>query len=175
MTATRQPKLAATSPVMPPASEAPRHQVERVTLMTRPRNRAGQVSASVGVVAILLAASSNNLLKATYAVARNGARMFATLDLAMSLCSGVTLAVGLRNANDQSFQLGFCAGSRVFCCDYADLPIMWSDSGKARQKRSSIPGSSLSNEACNCRIPLIYPGTLPTYPLSFAKSTCQSC
>ena len=46
MTATRQPKLAATSPVMPPASEAPRHQVERVMLITRPRSRAGQVSAT---------------------------------------------------------------------------------------------------------------------------------
>ena len=46
MTAVRQPKSAATSPVMPPASEAPRHQVERVTLMTRPRSRAGQVSAT---------------------------------------------------------------------------------------------------------------------------------
>ena len=31
---------------MPPASDAPRHQVERVMLMTRPRSRAGQVSAT---------------------------------------------------------------------------------------------------------------------------------
>src|SRR5215469_699199 len=46
MTATRQPKSAATSPVIPPASEAPRHQVDRVTLITRPRSRAGQVSAT---------------------------------------------------------------------------------------------------------------------------------
>src|ERR1700749_117173 len=42
----RQPKSAATRPVMPPASDAPRHHVERVMLMTRPRNRAGQVSAT---------------------------------------------------------------------------------------------------------------------------------
>ena len=33
-------------PVMPPASDAPRHQVERVMLITRPRSRAGQVSAT---------------------------------------------------------------------------------------------------------------------------------
>ena len=46
MTATRQPKSAATSPVMPPASEAPRHQADRVMLITRPRSRAGQVSAT---------------------------------------------------------------------------------------------------------------------------------
>ena len=31
---------------MPPASDAPRHQVERVALITRPRSRAGQVSAT---------------------------------------------------------------------------------------------------------------------------------
>jgi len=31
---------------MPPANEAPRHQVERVMLITRPRSRAGQVSAT---------------------------------------------------------------------------------------------------------------------------------
>jgi len=29
----------------------------------------------------------------------------------------VTLAVGLRNSIDKSFPMGFCAGSRVFCCD----------------------------------------------------------
>ena len=42
---------------------------------------------------------------------------FATIDLATSLCPGVSLAVGLRNSWDQSFPLGFCAGSRVFLCD----------------------------------------------------------
>jgi hypothetical protein len=31
---------------MPPASEAPTHQADRVTLITRPRSRAGQVSAT---------------------------------------------------------------------------------------------------------------------------------
>ena len=46
MTAMRQPKSAATSPVMAPASEAPRHQADRVMLITRPRSRAGQVSAT---------------------------------------------------------------------------------------------------------------------------------
>src|SRR4029077_16274880 len=46
ITATRQPKLAATSPVMAPASEAPRHQADRVVVITCPRSRAGQVSAT---------------------------------------------------------------------------------------------------------------------------------
>ena len=54
---------------------------------------------------------------ARYALTRNDARMFATLDLATTLASGVTLAVGVRNSTDQSFPLGFCAGVHVFVCD----------------------------------------------------------
>jgi hypothetical protein len=52
-----------------------------------------------------------------YALARQNHRMFATLDLASPLAAGVTLAVGVRNSTDKSLPLGFCAGSRVFCCD----------------------------------------------------------
>ncbi len=44
--ATRQPQVAATNVTMMPAIEAPKHQVPRLMLMTRPRNRAGQVSAT---------------------------------------------------------------------------------------------------------------------------------
>jgi hypothetical protein len=43
--------------------------------------------------------------------------MFTTLDLATPLAPGVSVAVGIRNSTDQSFPLGFCAGSRVFVCD----------------------------------------------------------
>lgn len=50
------------------------------------------------------------------AVAHNGARFFGTLDLAMPLAAGVTLAVGVRNSFDKSYPIGFCAGSRVFVC-----------------------------------------------------------
>lgn len=50
------------------------------------------------------------------AVARNGDRFFATLDLALDITDGVTLAAGVRNSVDKSFALSFCAGSRVFCC-----------------------------------------------------------
>jgi hypothetical protein len=46
MTAARQPHFAAAMPVIAPASEAPKHQVARLMLMTRPRSRAGQVSAT---------------------------------------------------------------------------------------------------------------------------------
>ncbi len=81
-------------------------------------------STVVESVGDLLQTGGFQIHKATYAVSRQGARMFATLDLATPLVPGVSLAVGLRNSTDQSFPLGFCAGSRVFVCDYADLPVM---------------------------------------------------
>jgi len=74
-------------------------------------------STVVESVSDLLQAGGFQIQKATYALSRQDARMFATLDLATSLCPGVSLAVGLRNSTDQSFPLGFCAGSRVFICD----------------------------------------------------------
>ena len=75
-------------------------------------------STVVESVSDLLHSGGFEIQKATYAVSRQGgARMFATLDLTTALCPGVSLAVGLRNSWDQSFPLGFCAGSRVFCCD----------------------------------------------------------
>ena len=46
MTAIRQPQAAAAMPVIAPASEAPKHHAARLMLMTRPRRRAGQVSAT---------------------------------------------------------------------------------------------------------------------------------
>jgi hypothetical protein len=46
MTAMRQPQAAAAMPVIAPASEAPKHHAARLMLMTRPRRRAGQVSAT---------------------------------------------------------------------------------------------------------------------------------
>ena len=50
-------------------------------------------------------------------VLRDGSRFFGTLDLKSPVADGVGLAVGVRNSVDQSFPLGFCAGSRVFVCD----------------------------------------------------------
>jgi hypothetical protein len=50
-------------------------------------------------------------------LSRSDARFFGVLDLSTALTSGVSLAVGIRNSTDKSFPLGFCAGSRVFCCD----------------------------------------------------------
>jgi hypothetical protein len=47
----------------------------------------------------------------------NGSRFFGTLDLGTPITSGITVSVGLRSSYDKSFPLGFCAGSRVCCCD----------------------------------------------------------
>jgi hypothetical protein len=55
--------------------------------------------------------------RSQFGLARNDARMFATLDLTSELAPGVTLSVGVRNSTDKSFPLGFAAGSRVFVCD----------------------------------------------------------
>lgn len=64
-----------------------------------------------------LAASGFQITSARYGLARNDARLFATMDLASTLATGVTLAVGIRNSFDKSFPLGFLAGERVFVCD----------------------------------------------------------
>jgi hypothetical protein len=46
ITAARHPQLPATSPVIAPANDAPKHQVARLMPITRPRRCAGQVSAT---------------------------------------------------------------------------------------------------------------------------------
>jgi hypothetical protein len=55
--------------------------------------------------------------RAQFAISRGNARLFSTLDLETPLGDGAALAVGVRNSLDKSLPLGFCAGSRVFCCD----------------------------------------------------------
>jgi hypothetical protein len=51
------------------------------------------------------------------AIAHQGHRFFATLDIDSAIVEGVSLAVGVRNSTDKSFPLGFCCGTRVFVCD----------------------------------------------------------
>jgi hypothetical protein len=64
-----------------------------------------------------LAAAGYQVQKEQLALARDGKRFFGVLDLTTPVADGkVTLAVGIRNSVDKSFPLGFCAGSRVFCC-----------------------------------------------------------
>jgi hypothetical protein len=76
------------------------------------------------------------------AVGRNGAQMFATLDLAAPLAGGAALAVGIRNSTDKSLPLGFVAGSRVFVCDNlafnADLIV---------RRKHTINGATRFSEA----------------------------
>lgn len=50
-------------------------------------------------------------------VARADARFFGTLRLTNRITPEVSLAVGIRNSNDQSFPIGFCVGERTFVCD----------------------------------------------------------
>jgi hypothetical protein len=74
-------------------------------------------AAVIGTVEQSLASAGFEVRRARFGLSRNDARMFGTLDLATPLVPEVTLAVGVRNSLDKSFPLGFCAGSRVFCCD----------------------------------------------------------
>ncbi|MBA4016476.1 MAG: hypothetical protein C0483_04750 [Pirellula sp.] len=57
------------------------------------------------------------ICRSRLSVSHGGARFFGTLDLTTSVIEGVSLAVGIRNSNDQSFPIGFCCGQRVFVCD----------------------------------------------------------
>ncbi len=55
--------------------------------------------------------------KTQLSVARDNKRFFGVLDLRSPISEGVCLSVGIRNSCDKSFPIGFCCGSRVFCCD----------------------------------------------------------
>jgi len=71
----------------------------------------------LSVVAETLGEAGYAVEKQQLGVLRDGSRFFGTLDLRSPVADGVSLAVGVRNSVDQSFPLGFCAGSRVFVCD----------------------------------------------------------
>lgn len=71
----------------------------------------------LSVVSQTLTEAGYAIVKRQLGVLRDGSRFFGTLDLASPVVEGVSLAVGIRNSVDKSFPLGFCAGSRVFCCD----------------------------------------------------------
>lgn len=73
-------------------------------------------SAVIDRVTETLTGAGYTIKSQALAVAREGKRMFATLDLSTPLSDGVALAVGIRNSTDKSYPLGFCAGGRVFVC-----------------------------------------------------------
>lgn len=86
------------------------------------------------------------VVRSQYAVANKGLRMFATMDLNSLLAEGVSLAVGVRNSNDKSFPMGWCAGSRVFVCD--NLAFSAQFGGELSiSKRHTRNGSKLFGEA----------------------------
>ena len=64
-----------------------------------------------------LAEAGFTIRRESFGLSRGDARFFGVMDLEARLAEQVTLAVGIRSSIDQSFPLGFCAGSRVFCCD----------------------------------------------------------
>ena len=66
-------------------------------------------------------------------MSRGDSQFFGTIDLESPIVEGVSLAVGVRNSIDKSLPIAFAAGERIFICDYADLPIMWSGSDETRQ------------------------------------------
>ena len=52
-----------------------------------------------------------------FAVQRNGARLFAVLDLALAETDEFCAALGIRTANDKSYALEIAVGVKVFVCD----------------------------------------------------------
>ncbi len=72
----------------------------------------------------VLAKVKETLSDAGYTVQRtqlglsaDNAQFFGVMDLTAALAHQVTLSVGVRNSTNKTFPIGFCAGSRVFCCD----------------------------------------------------------
>jgi hypothetical protein len=58
------------------------------------------------------------IVNESYALARDGARFFGTLDLEnCRQAEDYRIVVGLRNSHDMSFPAGLAMGSRVFVCD----------------------------------------------------------
>jgi hypothetical protein len=55
--------------------------------------------------------------KETFAVQREGARLFAVLDLSIESAEDCCAAMGIRTANDRSMALEIAVGVKVFVCD----------------------------------------------------------
>ncbi len=100
------------------AREVPREALARVPVPA-PSRRWVPIGhdRAVHTVAAALADGGFRVVRERYALSRDDARLFGTLDLRVEVAPDVTLAVGIRNSLDQSFPLGFCAGHRVFVCD----------------------------------------------------------
>jgi hypothetical protein len=58
-----------------------------------------------------------SIVKETFAVQREGARLFGVLDLSLESSDEVCAAMGIRTANDRSMALEIAVGVRVLVCD----------------------------------------------------------
>lgn len=64
-----------------------------------------------------LRARGIGIRKERFAVQREGARLFAVLDLTLETTEEFTAAMGIRTANDRSMALEIAVGIKVFVCD----------------------------------------------------------
>ena len=64
-----------------------------------------------------LLARGITIRKETFAVQRDGARLFAVLDLSIESSEESCAAMGIRTANDRSMALEIAVGVKVFVCD----------------------------------------------------------
>ena len=64
-----------------------------------------------------LAVRDVRIKREQFAIQRQGARLFAVLDLALAETDEVCAAMGIRTANDKSYALEIAVGVKVFVCD----------------------------------------------------------
>ena len=57
------------------------------------------------------------IAKEQFAIQRQGARLFAVLDLSVESVPGAVAAMGIRTSNDRSMALEIAVGAKVFVCD----------------------------------------------------------
>ena len=76
-----------------------------------------QHDACVNTVQRALMESGIEIRAMHFVLFRKDARLFATVDLACTLTTGVHLAVAIMNSLDKSLPLGFLGGARVLECD----------------------------------------------------------
>lgn len=64
-----------------------------------------------------LSSSGYEIASQQLALSPDNQRFFGTLTLRTPIMDGVALMIGVKNANDRSTPIGFCAGEKIFVCD----------------------------------------------------------
>ena len=84
--------------------------------------------------------------KEQFAVQRDGARLFAVLDLAIETTDDTCAAMGIRTANDRSMALEIAVGLKVFVCDNlafsGDLIALSTDGNRAYLTVKPVPSGT---------------------------------